>query len=152
MTTQSRVWRRDMHAPLQIEQKRRWLLSGNGRASAAGAVFRSLAMLALFNSLLLLLLLPQPKLGSSFVIPSSFHVLPVGRSRGPYHRGARSTAVNPHVPLNRRRQPPDVCDHSSLEARRALLVTCSANNNQDEGGGVAGGLVGSAVPETEVND
>lgn len=146
MTTKPRVWRRDMHAPPQIEQKRRWLLSSSGRASAAGAVFRSLAMLAIFNSLLLLLLLPQHKLGSSFVIPSSFRVLSAGLSRAPYHRGARSTAVNPCVPLNGRRQPSGVCDRS-LEARRALLVTCSANN-QDEGGGV----VASAVPETEVND
>lgn len=148
MTTQSRVWRRDIPPP-RNEHKRQWLLSGSGRASAAGGVFRSLTMLALFNSLLLLLLLPPSKFGSSFVTPFSSYLLSAGRSRGPDHRGARNAAVNPRVPLNEPPQPSGVCD-LNLEARRTLLAACSANHQQ---GGVAGGLVDSAVPpETEVSD
>ena len=130
MTTQSRVWRRDMSPP-QNEQKHRWLLSGSGRVSAAGGVFRSLAILALFNSLLLLLLLPPPMFGSSFVLPSSTHLLSAGRSRGWDHRGARIKAANLRVPLNGPRRPSGVC-YRDLEARRALLVACSAKNKQDE--------------------
>ena len=147
MTTHSWVWRRDMPPPRK-EQKRRWLLSGSGRTSVAGGFLRSLAMLALFNSLLLLLLLPPSKFGSSFVVPFSPHLLSAGRSRGPDNRGARKAGVNPRAPLNGPRQPSGVYD-LNLKARRMLLVACSAKHQE---GGVAGGLVDSVVaPETEVS-